>query len=308
MPKKKKASKKKASAKRKNSKRDDTTKMVKELKAAKKKSKITFEDPGQRPRCMRLRKGVLGVDTTYQRDYNISHVLEKARTFNYFACGALLVMRRPDGSYFIVDGQQRWRAAMIRDDIKTLDCLVIEASGKIADEAQAFLEASKVWTLSAYHKHRALYAFGDPAAVLMEEAANASGYKIVPMSRKTNHTVGCVSTMRTYATCLPDVFVELFELCAAIYDGKPIDKVILRGLGWGERHFRKQRGGSDSFLDPKVKRALITLGSGRLKAKIVLMAEAFGQSGVRGGSGGMTPTNGIIAALNKQKGFGIELF
>lgn len=60
------------------------------------------------------------------------------RSFNWVAFGALVVMRRANGDYYVVDGQQRLAAVKRRGDIAEVPCIVFQSDGR-EHEARAFL-------------------------------------------------------------------------------------------------------------------------------------------------------------------------
>lgn len=95
--------------------------------------------PGDPGRPVNLPIGALLVDHSYQRDeVSEANTLAIAKSFSWSAFGILVVMQRDDGSIFIVDGQQRWLAAIRRGDITLIPCLLFKSRGP-EHEAQAFI-------------------------------------------------------------------------------------------------------------------------------------------------------------------------
>jgi hypothetical protein len=81
-------------------------------------------------------------DGGYQRELKKKHVAAIVRDFMIEAMGSLLVGQRSDGSYWLVDGQQR-RGAAIALDITMLPCDVFISRGR-EHEAKIFHSVNKV--------------------------------------------------------------------------------------------------------------------------------------------------------------------
>lgn len=80
----------------------------------------------------------LRIDRSYQRDeLPEKTTLDIARAFNWSFFGCIVVMRRVDGTNWVVDGQQRLAACRRRGDIKKVPCLVFSSNGP-RHEAAAF--------------------------------------------------------------------------------------------------------------------------------------------------------------------------
>jgi len=101
---------------------------------------ITLLDPGTRGRYsyvpIKELKVDLQLDGGYQRDPSpeLTRRFEKiAREFRYMKLGSLSVMQRTNGDKYIVDGQQRWRAALMRGDIKELPCMIHPSTGRSSE-------------------------------------------------------------------------------------------------------------------------------------------------------------------------------
>ena len=84
-------------------------------------------------------KQELEVDSAYQRNrINQRRVDALTRTWDWIACGCLVVALRDDNKWFVVDGQHRKLAADQRADINDLPCLVFETTNR-REEAVSFL-------------------------------------------------------------------------------------------------------------------------------------------------------------------------
>jgi hypothetical protein len=97
----------------------------------------------------------LNVDSSYQRgEASNTGTLEKAKRMQFAAAGAIIVAKRFDGTYWIVDGLQRTLAAKRRGDIKEMQCMVFPSKGK-DHEAEVFLLCNKGRVpVCAMHKYK----------------------------------------------------------------------------------------------------------------------------------------------------------
>jgi len=101
--------------------------------------RYNWATPGDRGRYQKIGVGDLLVDHSYQRaEVSLLNTRGIAASFDWSAFGALVIMRRQSGKYYIVDGQQRWLAAKLRGDIRDVPCIVFHSDGR-EHEAQAFV-------------------------------------------------------------------------------------------------------------------------------------------------------------------------
>ena len=118
--------------------------------------------PGDKGRLKHLPVESLLIDHSYQRGQaSNEHTLYIARNFTWAHFGALTVMQRENGKYYVVDGQQRLLAAKKRSDIRALPCRVFRSLGQ-QHEAAAFLRintGNKI--VSAIDKFRAALEAGE---------------------------------------------------------------------------------------------------------------------------------------------------
>jgi hypothetical protein len=125
-----------------------------------------------------VHKAALSVDFAYQRDANHTKVLEITKDWSWMGCGVILVVRRPDGLLYVIDGQHRVSAAMKRDDITDLPCMIFDVS-KVCDEAKGFLNANTLRKpVPAVAKFRAMVVSGDRRALDVQEVLDELGMVI----------------------------------------------------------------------------------------------------------------------------------
>jgi hypothetical protein len=91
--------------------------------------RLTYPPPvGSQPTIEWVHLQRLSIDNAYQRSTDnetscrlIAAIAEK---FDWRLCAPLVVSRRADDTFTIIDGQHRWMAACRRDDISQLPCCV----------------------------------------------------------------------------------------------------------------------------------------------------------------------------------------
>lgn len=143
----------------------------------------SFSAPqGRRPTLDWLTPVELSVDTAYQRsiDTPASRRLIGgiAASWRWDLCLPLLVSRRPDGSHYVVDGQHRLAAALLRKDIPVLPCFIRDLDGA-ASEAALFIHANRARkTMSALDDYHAAVAAGDETLCKIDEMVRHAGLSI----------------------------------------------------------------------------------------------------------------------------------
>jgi hypothetical protein len=126
-----------------------------------KKDHYSWQDMDSPCRHQRIKISELNVDNTYQRgEASNTSTIEKAKSMQYAAMSAIVVAKRPDGTYWIVDGLQRTLAAKRRGDIDHIDCMVFDSKGQ-NHEAEVFLLCNKGRVpVKAMHKYKTSVAAG----------------------------------------------------------------------------------------------------------------------------------------------------
>lgn len=118
----------------------------------------------------------VGVDPTYQRGLVPKH-RKIAAEFSEEALGVPVIAQRPDGSLWVVDGQQRLAALRLLD-IKQVRADVFASAGP-KHEAEVFRLINMNRTkLNSKDEFFALLAGGDEYAVLVKQVADAEGFTI----------------------------------------------------------------------------------------------------------------------------------
>lgn len=183
-------------------------------------------------------KAALNIDRDYQRDrINHKRVNRIAHAWSWVMLGVLLVARRPDGTFWVFDGQHRKLGADKRSDVRELPCLVFRTSG-LKDESKHFLDVnSDRGPVAMIDKFKALLAANDPTAVAVSWLVGADGYQIDRGGG--NYTVECPGVLvRCYQqdrSATEIAWAVTVKVCSG---AKPNERVIL-GLWRAQRHLSK---------------------------------------------------------------------
>lgn len=128
----------------------------------------------------------LRLDDSYQRstDNGASKALIKriATGWDWRMCLPLVVSKRDDGSLWVIDGQHRLAAALLRGDIQFLPCCV-GVYGSVADEAAMFVAMNRARKpMNRLDDFHAAIASGDSEAIEITKLITDAGFTV---SRKT---------------------------------------------------------------------------------------------------------------------------
>ncbi|MEI8292245.1 MAG: DUF6551 family protein, partial [Verrucomicrobiota bacterium] len=158
-------------------------------------------------------KQELEVDATYQRNrINQRRVDALTRTWDWIACGCLVVALRDDNKWFVVDGQHRKLAADQRGDINELPCLVFETTNR-REEAVSFLAINQGRVgVGSLDRYRAQLLSGDKNAYAVESMLKSTGHRAGETA--SARTVSCVQCLYILATDDRPRFERLWPLLA----------------------------------------------------------------------------------------------
>ena len=205
-----------------------------------------------------VRKTALMVDAAYQRTASPEKVKEIAKNWSWVSCGSICVSERPDGTYAVYDGQHRVLAAMMRDDIVHLPCIVFKLDD-VADEARGFLGANvgrKPISTSA--KFNAMAVAGDPVAMKVSRAITASGYKVGSSGAATPGVVSCIGAVIDMYRGDPDSADAIWAQVVTVAGGEHIGWALFTGL----RYLAASTRGVS--LEPRWTKRLAEIGPAKL--------------------------------------------
>lgn len=128
----------------------------------------------------------LHLDDSYQRstENGASQALIRkiANGWDWRMCLPLVVSKRDDGSLWVIDGQHRLAAALLRGDIPFLPC-VVGIYGSVADEAAMFVAMNRARKpMNRLDDFHAAIASGDSEAIEIARLITDAGFTV---SRKT---------------------------------------------------------------------------------------------------------------------------
>lgn len=120
----------------------------------------------------------------YQRNLDVRRVEKIAAEFNADALGAITIVKRADGTLWIIDGNHR-RNAAIRVGHKSLFAIQYEGLTR-AEEAGLFLELNSTKQVQPVDRFNASVLAGDPRSVAIAKSAGSHGWNIAMNSGPGN--------------------------------------------------------------------------------------------------------------------------
>lgn len=242
---------------------------------------------------MWLEKRLLNIDHDYQRKtINPTRISKICKDWSWPACGVLTVFRRTsDNRHYVVDGQHRHSAALKRDDIQELPCLVF--SGEIvSEEAKAFVAANTVrGPMKAVDAYRARIVANDPAALAISAALEEWGYKI---SNGTGQgRVSCIAALEKVYASGVDRFRRVLSIVCTLADGGPFGAHIFTAMGYLDYHLERKEWGN--ILRKDVAEKILKLGMSQCEESMRKFEALVGKGGER------IRAAGILAEVNKSK-------
>jgi hypothetical protein len=136
---------------------------------------------------------LLQVADSYQRTIRKNIVKKIKKNFDPASCGSLCIGQRADGTYWVVDGQQRLQA-MKELGFALVRCDVFESSGS-AHEARVFLHKNRDrMGISQYHIFKASVEEGNEVAIAMLATIEHCGFKLSASDSSWPH-IRCVNTL-----------------------------------------------------------------------------------------------------------------
>jgi hypothetical protein len=235
-------------------------------------------------------KHLLTVDLSYQRRLDRPRVAAIAANWSWVSCGAIIVAQHErDGrtSFTIVDGQHRWEAAILSDDISDLPCLVFPLD-ELKDEAIGFLASNVSRKLpSLADQFKALIIAGNQEATLADQLARRAGRHIAAGTGP--YTISCAAELlrliQQDRSAVEGAWPALSRLCA----GYAMPARILRGVVNLQRRMTR----NDNFRNPYWADRLVKIGYDAVFDEIKRLGLVERNYGER------TCSEGVQRALNK---------
>lgn len=236
---------------------------------------------------MEIDKNELNIDYSYQReDINHYKILEIARAWSWVGCGAILVAARPDGTWFVFDGQHRVLAARKRADVSAMPCMVYECES-IQQEAAAFLISNDGRKpVTALGKFKCLVKAEDETAMFVGEAISSHNLEITKTATRPGQ-IKCVKRCQVMCALDRDAFEKSLSVAVDLCSHEcAINDDLLNGIFACHRKY-------GLLNDKRFVRRLLDVGASSLLDSIRKT------KGFRGTGGDQTVREGVLIAVNK---------
>lgn len=204
----------------------------------------------------------LQVDDTYQRSIeggpSRKLIIKIAENWDWRLCLPLLVSRR-GGKLWVIDGQHRHEAAMLRGDIPHLPVVVFDFDDPKA-EAELFVAANRSRrAMSSLDDFHAAVVAGDPKAMAVHDAVTAAGLVVGRIQAWQHWKPGEVVFVPTIQKALhskgPAIVGQALGMIAQAFHG-----LVLTGVGavfQGLCTIIQQRQREQSPIDPVLMEAVL---------------------------------------------------
>lgn len=176
---------------------------------------------------------LLKVDHAYQRDLSMALVQKIARNYDLSAAGPIVVSKRTNGEYFIVNGQHRAAGAQMAGETEILAQVVHGLSAE--QEAELRLKGNTRRSDSSFERFRAQRAAGHADTLAIDSIVEGLGSKVNSWSDQ-KHGINSIATLEwLYGRDGGLVLVRVLELARDAYgelNGQAAAVATLKGLAW----------------------------------------------------------------------------
>lgn len=251
--------------------------------------KYSWARPSVKGEFRWIRKELLNVDDTYQRDkVSEDKVRKMAAEWDWTLLEPLMVAERPDGSLWVYMGGHRVRSSFYRSDIFELPCMVFKLDD-IASEARAFVANAKLTkSIGSLDTFRASHVAQEPTAVRTGEVLKANGIEVRKNASRPTE-IKCVHTIQKAVAENEEMASRVLRVCASLTDDKPISSAVFRGIFRLAQHFN----GKDVLTEYADRFAQLT------QAEIEKSIAQFKAETGKGGEA--IEAKGVLMLLNKHK-------
>jgi hypothetical protein len=263
-----------------------------------KESKYRWARPSEMGQFKLILKNDLNLEGSYQRD-SVSNfrVIEIARHFDWRRFGVLLVIRRKDGTLWVIDGGHRLRATFYRSEISQLPCLVFDSSEEgeaaLREEARMFLDTNQMPIhINSYSSHKAGVTAEDDADIIAAKIYNKHHYRLKRYGFVQGEKVfNAIGALKWTVTIDPDLADRSFALTTEIAQGERIPGEIIKGLFVLAQRLKDK---ADILEDPYAG-ILKAVGIGGMLRSIESEKYDSGKQGT------LAAARGILRLLNKRR-------
>jgi hypothetical protein len=176
-------------------------------------------------RIQKVKAGLLDVDPDVQRGFNKRKAEKIRNAWDDAVVGVLVVSKRADGTYWIIEGQHRWWAGRdLFGDNYTFTCEV-HVGLSLEDEAKMFIQINTLRSLpSPFDRFRVSLKAGYEEEVAIDRTVQKLGLSLGPSAR--TETIGAIEALRRVLREVDeqglfdviDVVIEAFGRAAETYD------------------------------------------------------------------------------------------
>lgn len=250
-------------------------------------------DIGEQPALEWVAVGLIDVDSNYQREVKPSLVDKILRGFSWAKFGAIVLSRKYDGRFAVVEGQHRWKAASVHPDIDRVPAVIV-SHADVAGQAQSFLAINRDrMAVTSVEQYWAGLTAGDDTAVAISKVLQSAGCDVVPA--QGHYRPNLTNSITAIDRCLKRYGQGATRRALlAIRAAWPDDAKSLRGT-LITALARIIRANEKSISDPDLAAALRPQSF----AKLTAHAEAFRK--LSGGSAETALTKAVVELYNKGK-------
>lgn len=135
---------------------------------------------GERPALEWVPIDQISVDSNYQREIKPRLVEKILARFSWSKFGAVVLSRQEDGSFTIVEGQHRWKAASLHPHIEAVPAVIVSHKD-VAAEADSFLAINRDrMAVTSVEQYWAGLTAGDDNAIAISKVLQSAGCDVVP--------------------------------------------------------------------------------------------------------------------------------
>lgn len=136
---------------------------------------------GAEPGLQWVDVGLVQVDNTYQRGVVPTRVRRILQAFRWRDFQPVTLADQGDGSYCVIDGQHRVRAAQLHPDVTRIPAAIVSLDGEKRDEAASFIVINTERTVvTPVCRYWAGLQANDPKALATAAVLEAAGCDVVP--------------------------------------------------------------------------------------------------------------------------------
>ncbi len=248
---------------------------------------------GEKPSLEWVSIDAIEVDSNYQREIKPALVDKILRRFSWSKFGAIVLSRKDDGRFAVVEGQHRWKAAVMHPDIEQVPAVVVTHKD-VAGEAQSFLAINRDrMAVTSVEQYWAGLTAGDDTAIAISKVLQSAGCDVVPT--QGHYRPNLTNSISSIDRCLKRYGhgatrrALLVIRAAWPEDAKALRGTLITALS------RIIRANDKTIADPDLVAALRPQSF----AKLTAHAEAFRK--LSGGSAETALTKAIAEIYNKGK-------